>query len=511
MTRAVHAVRPNLRVRAYPFRSSVPARQQWLTEAERAAFLGPVTIPLQFFDRISISETVDGDSFRITLPRGIGPGASFRTDYGMVRLGEALAIGALITIEEGPAGAGGGRRQLFAGRIRDFTSAFGAGSGSTATISGGGVEAAPAAQTAYIDYTAAKSENAQKQPAESIARSQQNSIAAVITNFAEAIQELKRPDDVIQKLAEVVVTRLMAGGTYGGQPFASFFDYESALTDDTYTEQMIHVINWINQASFGQTIRYWDLMASFATPPLYELFTTSNAHSSVFVDNQKEVPEEPAPSAIAGQIPTQPPRRTPGGTLVFRKTPWAYLNRADIPESLLFELKSSDLIEGSLNHNEENIISGVHVNLSMFDQSVSLLLNPVDYIPITFEQFGPRVMPVELQGVKFPEGGSSTGSPFQARLQQLQGELASVFGEQDRSWTATLQVHYASRRGLTKGKILRLQGAKSTWPDDLRGMANTWYIRGVNTEFSAADGTVSQSIDAAWGTKEQRLPARGIA
>ncbi len=186
-------------------------------------------------------------------------------------------------------------------------------------------------------------------------------------------------------------------------------------------------------------------------------------------------------------------------SLIFRKAPWYLLDKPPLhDDSLVYHLSPAHIMEDHLASSLANIVTGVHVSLAILDQSTALLLNPVTYSPALLEQFGQRILPVYLTGVKL-ENDDAKKRSLKAKLQALQDALFDAFVKRPRHISGTLETHYLPE--LRKGMILRIDESAYKSKGSLSLYDKVFYVYGVSRNYDMAHGEVRQSLQVKWGRR----------
>lgn len=472
-------IRPQFEITIYPWLSGVPGRNYYLTSEEQAAFRSAVELPPGSWSQLEVRDDLSTPGFSLTIPGGAYK--QFKTQDGkLIRIDELLAEGAIVGIREK------GKR-FFAGYVENPAESAAVDAPSAdLTISGAGIDGAMRNQTVFIDSNARPSDANQQRSVASVAQQPAARFTSAIANFASTIQNLRSAALVISRLVDVLREQLLSGGKYGGKKFEELYlAGRDGLSMQTYTQGFVHVINWMGSVNFGATISYWDMLSTFATSPLYELFT-HHGHTDVYVNSNQTL--------------------SPGdelGNLVFRPTPWAFLEQPPDDPSLVFTLKPDQIKRVRFNRSLQDLASGFHVSLGdLMDVGTGTLVNPVTYLPAVLEQFGQRVYPTTLSGLQFPEQDDGTQSSLAEKLRSLQDDMARVF--RYRNVSGSFDIAYNSRNGLAKGMILNIPGDAQELPLSLRRYEGRFYCTGVTTTVRPESGTLDQSVEFKWGRKRSR-------
>lgn len=481
---SVYAVRPKLEVLLDAFASSVPTRQTNLTSSEKLAVQSPIDIT-PFVSKVKIEDNIERGTIEITLPNAYGKTFS-NENAKNIRFFNILRVGAIIRIRENT-------RPIFTGTISQVdVGADPDGANEDIVISGGGIEGKFSDQTLFIDFTQRNSELGAVKPATVVASSPAEKMIAALTVFVENIKEFKQPDLIIQNLAAAALGLIQ--GRFGGKSPLTNYEIASGLTKDTYSKGMIHVISWINSINFGQKVSYWDFMMNFAQPPIYELFT-HYGNQPLYVDATK--------SAASNQ--------NLFGTLIYRKTPFKFLSTNTSNRAIVYTIPTDQVKSLNISDQMADVFTGVHVAPAIMDQVASILTIPVKYNPESFEEYGQRVLPIQLQGIQFPERDDKPTSSFIPVLKKIQDEIFAAFvAGGGRPIAGTIPIHYAYRTingqpPICKGKILKFAGSPREWPRQFREFDGLFYITGVNTTFDIQNATVDQSLSVKWGMRAQTV------
>ena len=465
----VHVTKARLVVVVYPFLSLIQSRNSYLSSHEKQAFKNKVILLDNTFSLINIQDDLDSPHFQLSLPNGANKNIIY--NELSIRLFVLLSEGNIIQFIEN-------KKLLFCGYITS-RSFVGMGSGNAdLLISGGSIEEAIKLQTVYIDTAGRPSDNIVKQNPERVSNSVRGSLTTSISALIGAVREFKSPSAVIKTLINWSIQNLLSHGLYGGKKFSDILGYENTLSKETYTTNFLHVLNFLQDARIGARLNYWELATGFAQEPLYEIFTQYD--DTVFLSDTERNAKLTKPS------------------LVFRKTPWYIFTREAVFDnrSIFYKLTPSKIISDNLTSSIQNIITGVHVSLSILDQSTGLLLNPVTYSPSLLERYGQRVMPVYLSGVKF-ENNKNKNKALKQNLKNLQDMLFKHFVKEPRLISGSLVTHYDPI--IRKGMILKLDTSEFHKKATLKLYAPTFYVQGVERRFDCESGEITQTIHVKWG------------
>ncbi|TGK79220.1 hypothetical protein EHQ23_19385 [Leptospira bourretii] len=491
----VNAIKPDFQVFLFGFVPNIVTRlSKRLSPGEIAAMRSPIEIPGEFIESLTYVDSIDNGSFTLTLAKG-ATGNIITTYAGKVRIREVLRTGELIVVTES-------KKTKFVGRIKTANHVSNVSGEQSYVVSGGGLEDCIQSQTLFIDFDKS-GPNIVGQPAESVSNLPISKIQAALNIISEVISESKTPSGIIESLSDAAIRTLLSNGNYGGEIFWDLVEYK--FDKLSYTIGFIHTVQWINNQSFGNSLSIWSLMASIAKPPLYELFFHYDQDCSLYAgETTSPIEKKSNGFGLFGSDDFTPD--LPLARLVFRKTPFDKLEddfflpyfgiSSEVPES---QFNSFDLSES-----QEDIFSGVHVNLGIQDTITGLALNPVTYNPSLLAKFGQRVMQITMDGVGMPPELQAPGAQSGniASLLKIQEKLYETFGTGERIFTGSFSGFYF--RGLCKGQIMRLtddDGYSDSLHKEIKQYHPNFYVTGVRVVWRPGSGTATQETMVKWGKR----------
>ncbi|WP_061232463.1 hypothetical protein [Leptospira noguchii] len=494
----IHSIKPTFRVFLLGFIpyevTSVSKRYSY---DEIVALESPIEIPSNMIARINFKDSVSGGSFKIDLPKGARN--DFFTNGQRIRIRELFRPGRLIVITEDD-------KTKFAGRISESSHRGGVRGESEYTVTGEGLEEAISSQILFIDFDNSKPPS-NTISVEVAAKSPGSRLQIALQTVLNAIKETKSPTLMMQSLADSAIKHLLSNGKYGGREFFQMVDTLTGLDQEPYTIAFLHTLQWLNSQNFGNTLSIWSLMESLAKPPLYELFFhydqsvdfyISGENKSLFIPKKYESVKITSPDTLIG-------------TLVYRKTPFQFLDSVslskDTMQGLVVEVDQSYISNFELTESTADIFSGVHVNVGIFDNIMGLMLNPVTYSPQLLAEFGQRVLSIVLDGSGFPKevDTAAAQSTFNLKLNEMQAKIFNTFGTGERIFSGSFSGGYF--RGVSKGMIMEIVnkdgGVQSrSLNGDLEIYDPRFYITGIDVTWIPGAGKADQTISVKWGKRK---------
>lgn len=487
----VYSTKSHFDVIVLQFKPDNPANLSSRFKTDEIQEIGSgIKIPTEFINSLSYSDHIENSSFSISISDG---GMKWiETLTGKIRLREILDEGTIIVITENG-------NKKFAGRVNSITDLGSIEGEENYKVSGGGLETAISEQTIFIDYSDETKSTLEKTPG--VATNLSGKIKAVLKEIVKVITNAKNPTLMLKSLCDAAINQLLSNGKYGGYLFKHILDYANGtLSNDTYSNNFLHTLQWLNQVGFGNTISFWNLMTSIAKPPLYELFVHYDSASDLHIDSEKTLGKNGELTGIDTSI------SAPFGYLVFRKTPLDKIRNESTDTGFAVKVPCNILSSFDFSSSTNNIFSGVHINLGILDNMTSLVLNPVTYNPVLLGKFGQRVFNVTLDGIGFPKDATTEADKksFKDKIASIQDLLYSVFGQGDRIVSGS--IHGTYMRGICKGQYMEIVSPNEmdSLPKRLRRYDPHFYITGVDVTWSPGSGMADMTLSVKWGRKSNR-------
>jgi hypothetical protein len=238
---------------------------------------------------------------------------------------------------------------------------------------------------------------------------QSENIEGTLEGMASMLKESKNINSTLNTLWDELFCNFLLGKVIGGAPKYGGLNLLSETSTDqantllkfypttkSYTSNFIHIVQFMSDLNPGSKIDLLEVMRSYASPPLYELF----------VDSLEDDSQNPFEGILSIGLPNQFTLgnysvERDSSSLIFRQTPFAYFKEGawDNTVDPFYEIYISEIKNLYSSNPDDNNKSGVHVGLS-FHESSSLILNYPKYNSILLKIFGKRLLSVNLAGLQ---------------------------------------------------------------------------------------------------------------
>ena len=296
---------------------------------------------------------------------------------------------------------------------------------------------------------------------------------------------------------------------FGGRPLIGKSGSKGSLLDfrvfkgPGYAEGFFHILHIVSSMRFGESVSFYQLLASLVTPPLYELFFDP-------LEGEGEIAEGDAYKVKADQ-----------SLLIYRKTPFEtlfdgagfYRTDRKVPE-----IKAASSV--SFETVPEDLYTGVHVAPGILQTTAAALQSPPTFNDLLRVINGHNVMEIRLSGVGFPlESGSEDRPALNAALEKIQsmifrnfcggvdGQSAPLRNTIGRVMAAFDFYRVGSVYGLPDLTGKRGPDANrefwNDWkgkrqPDRLEDFGGFGYVTGVTDTFSVGTRRATSTIQLKW-------------
>lgn len=499
----------NLKVRANP--ASMRNRH---TLQDFTLMSDPWELPLELVESIEYRDSIDYDSnFRIRITNGNE--AVIRSTNGTKHfLSEVLEIGAIIAITEN-------NKLKFAGNVSKIQDISDASGDQTMSVSGGGLDQKLRNLKIFLDQTDASSPSITRS-ASSVAADPRGSFTATIEDLLAIANQFRTPRGLVEAIADKSMD-LLEGAFFGGYDIDELIS-TSNLSRESYTQGFIHAMSFLQSAQIGEEFNFWNLMDQVATAPLYELFMHYDQSVDFMVQNPFLQISKKGFGGMFDVGDGDNPE-VPLGNLVFRQTPFIYLDRIMKIPGIHQSIPESIIRRHELTEDERDIFTGVHVTMGIADnRASSALYFPPEYSPELVGKFGKKVLQVKLDGVGVPEEISSSAGArtLVTQLKAVQTLLMETFGKGEYITSGTLYCDYY--REVCKGQFVDILSHADMARDpslqtgaDFRpayeryydgeadySAAPRFYVTAINVNINPKDGENTMDLDVKWGAKGYR-------
>jgi len=467
-----------------------------------------IKIPMEYITICDYQDRIDeNSSFMIEFNNGFNE--VFVSEEGTKHfLSEIIQEGSIILFTESG-------NKKFAGYITSISDSSSSNGTWKMTVSGGGLEEGIRGMSLFID-TFGEPSAVDKDPSNVTSKSPTGNYQAAFDALGRIVKNTKTPQKLIQSIAKEAIRTFLSNGAFGGEPYNKLLAIEQGITYESYTQDLIHSISWLNEASPGNKISFWELMESLATAPLYELFIHYDDSTDIQIAEGREILGKDINLDDEENNSDEP--KLPLGNLVFRKAPLEYIDKIQDIESLHSRIPENIIKNLKLKEDRNDIFSGVHVRPGVIDNITGLLINPVSYNPDTLARVGQRVLSIVLDGVSFPpENSEAQNKSFAKNLDEIQSLIMTVFGKGDFKTKGTIYCDYF--RGITKGKfvdIMSSEDIENTGPnhhafhryfggltksEESGTRAPRFYVTGISVTINPGQSICSMDLEVKWGAR----------
>ncbi|PJZ89543.1 hypothetical protein [Leptospira levettii] len=294
--------------------------------------------------------------------------------------------------------------------------------------------------------------------------------------------------------------------SYGGLPLLSksddvsdggFLRFQQPY-NESYTSNFLNVFQYLQQATnVGSQIDFWEILSSYATPPLYELFCDPLEGDSVLRGESGYTVDKNSAS------------------LVFRKTPLDKMFDADgewtFEEEEHYLINPAELLDYKVSRSFGNVYSGVHVGMNSIGEFLNLALVKPSWDNVLRAIYGLKLLPVKLPGFPYLEPKEAKRKDnmdsTKTRLKEIQDRLQKIFVNHKsmKHLTGTFTVPFTLFRVGTPFKNSLMSFGENRLNTSLERESSdfplTGYITGVNDRISIDDKTADTTVQFKWATE----------
>lgn len=291
--------------------------------------------------------------------------------------------------------------------------------------------------------------------------------------------------------------------TFGGLPFiaksgddsdgAGFLRFEQQYSKG-YTQGFLNILQLPSQlVGLGSTIDFWEMISSFATPPLYEVFCDPLQGESILgVEGQTYTVEKNSAKLIF--------RKTPFEDLFDANGDWQFTTRQH------YLIAFGNLLSYNVSRSFKNVYSGIHVGLSSFIDYVNVVTVKPFFDNYLRAIYGMRLMQIKLPGMsgltEKKETNKTSPTEIKGVLGKIQDRLAKIFinAKSMKHLTGTFTVPLTLFRVGTPFKLLDLPSPETTEKERkyIGNLPLAGYITTVVDKISIAEGTAETMVQFKW-------------
>ncbi|WP_061217912.1 hypothetical protein [Leptospira weilii] len=351
----------------------------------------------------------------------------------------------------------------------------------------------------FIDY--------QRTEGEPPARTQE-SYAGVITKATKVFLQ-GQLSDLIKNFWDEFFCTLMNISRYADHTVLSPTtenDPDSILTillpKKAYTEYFTYESQVLSSFSIGSYVNFWEILRSYVSEPLYELFV--DPLQTFQIDGMY------GKGVSLGEIGSNKIEEYEVGRkeaqVVFRPTPFYMFGKngkyRDLKTSNIdacYYLAFDDLKNYRIEDSEDSIIAGVHVIQNTFQQFGTVLSEP-KYEDRLRSIFGPKLLHVKMAGLVFKEENlnETIKENYKGELAKIRDMLFNIFCdiEELKIASGSFDLPFIPLRPGMPFRIVMDASKKYPIPED--EISEFGYITDVIDEFSPGQGKANTNVSFKW-------------
>ncbi|WP_244243471.1 hypothetical protein [Leptospira andrefontaineae] len=312
--------------------------------------------------------------------------------------------------------------------------------------------------------------------------------------------------NLITGIWDGLICELLTIPRFSNTEFVSKTGSDNGLTlippEKSFTSNFAYEAQIISSFSIGHYISLWDILRSYANPPVYEIFcdpleTRNIDGSSGF-------------GILSGDLAGNPGSRYSvnkrSAKIIFRPVPLymfnlkgEWRNLSDEKIDAFYDFPLENLIEYKIEELEEDIICGVHIALNVY-QSFGTVLSEPKYNEKIRSIFGTKLLHVKLAGLTFKEETLTVENKekYKSELAKIRDELFSIFCNEDQ-----LKIGKGSFRKpffpIRVGMPFRVSLNESlVYPIHKEDISEYGYITDVIDESSPGEGKATSTVHFKW-------------
>ncbi|RHX90256.1 hypothetical protein DLM76_20550 [Leptospira yasudae] len=390
-------------------------------------------------------------------------------------------------------------RKLNVGKVKNAAREYSADGKSFVNVTISPIETILSDTDFFIDY--------QKQDGEPAARSE-DSYAGVITKAAQVFLQ-GQLSDLIRNFWDEFFCKLMNVSRYADKNVLSPTTSQNTdailsilLPKKAYTEFFAYESQVLSSFTIGSYVNFWEILRSYVSEPLYELFVDPLETFDLDGVYGKGVSFGEVGSSVVEEYEV-------GNTeakVIFRPTPFYMfgpdgrfrdLESFGIDAYYLFDL--DDLKNYRIEDSEESVVVGVHVIQNTF-QSFGTILSEPKYDDKLRAVFGPKLLHVKVAGLVFKEENltASKKENYKGELSRIRDTLFQIFCNRDelKVSSGTFETGFVPLRPGMPFKIF-IDPSK-TYPIPIEDVSEFGYITDVIDDFIPGQAKASTNLNFKW-------------
>lgn len=208
------------------------------------------------------------------------------------------------------------------------------------------------------------------------------------------------------------------------------------VTGTSYTVNLVMESNLMSSLNVGQDVNFFDILNSYSSPPMYEIF--ADPLESVGGENTPDksgvlsigLPKTKAELASGWQPVQKYTVPSFGAVLVFRQTPFCYFDKDGKWNKNIdpfYEIDAKGIKNISFSEKISEISSGVHVTMNVYENAGSVI-NPPKYNSNLLKIFGQKPLHVKMAGLSPRENFKKADQEnYKTELDKIRDMLFNIF------------------------------------------------------------------------------------
>lgn len=390
-------------------------------------------LPQEMIGSITSQRSLQGNSISMTIPNGM------RNISGLKKFKQVFSDQCIVRlyVRKNPSE---NFRQLNVGYMNGLSVSLEAMGKLNWSLTFPGLEQKLQKQEMFIDMDISSNDTLNEQSKEA------SSYEGAFSNIVSALSNTVGMKKLLIGIWDNVIVELMGkykfsdpiGFTWGGYEILKKWSRNSEISDslispffaEGYHEEATTTYNIFSQNQIGSSPKFWEIITSMATQPLYECFLDTLDTDEKRVVNGLVIDDAILDNSTAENYTVASAGVT---SLVFRKTPYDVLFDTRGEWNVDNEFQPINHISNiSFSENPDEIYSGVHVGSTepkLAGKSSSLLF-PVRWSDALKRRYGYRVMQIKVDGLTFDYEETATKAKsnyISESLQSIQDRLFDIF------------------------------------------------------------------------------------
>ncbi|MCG6195653.1 hypothetical protein LFX25_20635 [Leptospira sp. FAT2] len=390
-------------------------------------------------------------------------------------------------------------RKLNVGKVKNATREYSADGKSFVNVTITPIETLLTETEFFIEY--------QRQEGEPASRSE-DSYAGVITKAAKVFLQ-GQLSDLIRNFWDEFFCKLMNVSRYADKNIlapTTSPDPDAILSillpKKAYTEFFAYESQVLSSFSIGSYINFWEILRSYVSEPLYELFVDPLETFDLDGVYGKGVAFGEVGSSSVEEYEV----RNSEAKVVFRPTPFymfgddgKFRDLENFGIDAYYKFVLDDLKNYRIEDSEESVIVGVHVIQNTF-QSFGTILSEPKYDDKLRAIYGPKLLHVKVAGLVFKEESPTTSKKenYKGELSKIRDLLFKIFcnREELKVSSGSFETGFVPLRPGMPFQILN--DPYKSYPIPIEDVSEFGYITDVIDDFIPGQAKASTTLNFKW-------------